>query len=75
VSKKLKAIQRIIRRYFLPNNLAPNSRVRTKRTTKMKNKIFAIPAEAADIPVNPKKPAIIAIIKKMMAQRNITDFF
>ena len=65
----------IKQRYFLPNNRAPKMSVRTNSTTKIKNKTFAIPAEAAEIPVKPKRPAIIAITKKMSAQRNIKILF
>ena len=42
-----------------------------KKTRKIKNKIFAIPAVPAAIPAKPNTPAIIAIIKKITAQRNI----
>jgi hypothetical protein len=57
--------------YFLSNNLAPKMRVRTNRTTKIKNRTFAIPAAPAEIPVNPKRPAMIATTKNIKAQRNI----
>jgi hypothetical protein len=40
----------------------------TKRTTKMKNKSFAIPAAATAIPPNPKTAAMIAITKNIKAQ-------
>jgi hypothetical protein len=38
---------------------------------KRPNRNFAIAAAPAAMPVNPKRAATIAIIKKMMAQRNI----
>jgi hypothetical protein len=37
----------------------------------MKNKTFAIPADAAAMPPNPNTAAINAIIKKVTAQPNI----
>jgi hypothetical protein len=43
----------------------------THITRNMKNKIFAIPAEAAAIPPNPSTAAISAIIKNVTAQPNI----
>jgi hypothetical protein len=39
----------------------------TKITIKMKNRILAIPAAAAEIPVNPNSPAIMDITKKNSA--------
>jgi hypothetical protein len=36
---------------------------------------LAIDAEAADIPVNPKIPAMIAMTRKITAQRNIDKVF
>ena len=41
----------------------------------MKNRIFAIPADAPAIPPNPKIPAIIAIIINVIVQRNIVYVF
>lgn len=41
----------------------------------MKNRIFAIPADAPAIPPNPKIPAIIAIIINVIVQRNIVYKF
>ena len=41
------------------------------KTKKIKNRIFAIPAELAAMPPKPKIPAIIAIIMKITDQRNI----
>ena len=38
----------------------------------MKNKIFAMEAAPAAIPPKPKTAAIIAIIKNMTVQRNIS---
>jgi hypothetical protein len=40
-------------------------------TRNRKNRNFAIPAAATAMPVNPKSPAISAIIRKVMAQCNI----
>jgi hypothetical protein len=42
-----------------------------KSTMKIKKRILAIDAAPAAIPVNPKIPATIAIIKKMAAHLNI----
>jgi len=41
----------------------------------MKNKIFAIEAAPAAIPKNPKAPAISAITRKIIDQRNICLVF
>ena len=41
-------------------------------TIKIKNNTLAIPAAPAAIPPNPKIAAIIATIKKITVQRNIT---
>lgn len=38
----------------------------------MKNKTLAIPAALAAIPVNPNRPAMIAITKNINVQRNIS---
>ena len=43
------------------------------RIRKTKNKIFAIPAEAAAIPPNPNTAAIRAIIRNVTAQPNIVS--
>jgi hypothetical protein len=40
-------------------------------TRNRKNRNFAIPAAATAMPVNPKSPAISAIIRKVIAQFNI----
>jgi hypothetical protein len=40
----------------------------TNITIKIKNRIFAIPAEVAAIPLNPKTAAIIAITRNIKAQ-------
>jgi hypothetical protein len=42
------------------------------RTRKMKNKIFAIPADAPAIPPKPKAAATRATIKNTKAQYNMT---
>ncbi len=44
----------------------------TNKTIKIKKIILAIDAEAAAIPVNPKTAAIIAIIKNVNTQPNIS---
>jgi hypothetical protein len=61
--------------YFLPNSLAPKMSVNKNKTTKMKNKTFAIPAALAAMPVKPNSAATIATTKKINAQRNITYSF
>ena len=43
----------------------------TNSTMKMKKIIFAIPAAAADIPVNPKMPAMMAITRHITASLSI----
>jgi hypothetical protein len=45
----------------------------THITRNMKNKIFAIPAEAAAMPPNPNTAATSAIIKNVTAQPNIVS--
>jgi hypothetical protein len=45
----------------------------THITRNTKNKSFAIPAEAAAIPPNPRTAAINAIIKKVTAQPNMVS--
>jgi hypothetical protein len=42
-----------------------------KRTTNMKNRIFAIDAAPDATPPNPKMAAIIATIRNITVQRNI----
>lgn len=42
---------------------------------KMKKIIFAMVAAPAAIPVKPRMPAIMAMIKKMIVQRNIKYVF
>jgi len=44
-----------------------------KITRKIKKSIFAIPADAADIPVKPNKAAIIEMMKKISAHLNIVS--
>jgi len=43
----------------------------THITRNMKNKTFAIPADAAAIPPNPNTAATSAIIRKVIAQPNM----
>jgi hypothetical protein len=54
-----------------PLPLQPKIKKITHITRNMKNKIFAIPADAAAIPPNPNTAAIRAIIKKVTAQPNM----
>jgi hypothetical protein len=44
-------------------------------TIKMKNKTLAMEAAPAAMPKNPKIPAMIAMIKKIIVQRNISLHF
>jgi hypothetical protein len=61
-------------RHFL-NKLAPNNIVMIKSARKMKNRTFAIEAAPAAMPPNPNMAAIMAIIKKIIDQRNIRSLF
>lgn len=58
------------RRPRRPSN--PIIRNMTNITKNRKNNIFAIPAAATAMPPNPNAAAIIAMIKKISAQLNIT---
>ena len=51
--------------------IAPPINERTKRIRNIKNTTFAIAAAPAAIPANPNNAAIIAIIKNVIAKRNI----
>jgi hypothetical protein len=53
----------------------PEIKETRKSTTKMKNRILAIETAPAATPPNPKIAAIIATIKNITAQRNITKRF
>ena len=44
-----------------------------KNNRKIKNRIIAMTAVPAAMPPKPRTPAIIAITRKMTAQRNIAD--
>jgi hypothetical protein len=55
--------------------LRPKIREPRNRTTKIKNRTFAIEAAPAAIPKNPKIPAIIAITRKITVQRSIRIVF
>jgi hypothetical protein len=57
--------------YGTPLPLHPKMKKITHITRNMKNKTFAIPAEAAAIPPNPNTAAISAIIRKVTAQPNM----
>jgi hypothetical protein len=57
-------------RHFLRSE-DPATRAITNSTRKTKNKILAMDAAPAAIPVNPNNAAISAIIKKVNDQRNI----
>ncbi len=48
---------------------------RTNKIKKMKNRTLAIPAAPAAIPPNPNMAAIMATIRKITVQRNITYLF
>ncbi len=61
--------------YFFFTRKAPPIKARTNNTRKTKNKIFAILAAPAAIPVNPNSAAIKAITKNITDQRNIIYFF
>lgn len=50
----------------------PVSKEIANNTRKIKNKILAMPAALEAIPPKPNTAAIIATIKNMSAQRNIT---
>jgi len=52
-------------------DLRPNIRDKTTKTRKIKKMTLAIEAAPAAIPVKPKIAATIAIIIKIMVQRNI----
>ena len=47
----------------------------TNSTRKIKNRILAIPAALAAMPVNPNSPAIKATTKNINDQRNIASVF
>lgn len=53
------------------NRDPPKTKARTKSTINTKNNTLAIDAAPAAIPPKPKIAAIIAITKKVAAQRNI----
>ena len=61
--------------YFPPNILEPNIKTKINNTKKMKNKILAIEAAPAAMPVKPKIAAIIAITKNMAAHLSIHKSF
>jgi hypothetical protein len=46
----------------------------TNNTTKIKKITFAIPADAAATPENPKKAAIIAMTRKIITHVSIVNF-
>lgn len=56
-----------------PLPLHPKTKKITHMSKNMKNRIFAIPAEAAAIPPKPSTAAINAIIKNVTAQPNIVS--
>ncbi|KYG78605.1 hypothetical protein MB14_17905 [Roseivirga ehrenbergii] len=55
--------------------VTPLKRETTSSTTKMKNTILAKEAAPAAMPPKPKIPAIIAITKNVIVQRNISVGF
>ena len=61
--------------YFFPKRALPKRIAPRKRTRKIKNKILAIDAAPAAIPVNPNIPAMIAITRKIAAHFSIVVSF
>jgi hypothetical protein len=67
--------------YFLPPSNqhyflnSPASKEITNNTRKIKNRILAIDTAPAAMPPNPNTAAMMAIIKKINAQRNIVVAF
>lgn len=57
--------------YFLLTIVEPAIKATTNNTKKTKNKILAIDAAPAAIPVNPNNAAMSAITRKISDQRNI----
>jgi hypothetical protein len=57
--------------YETPRPLQPKIKKSTHITRNIKNKTFAIPADAAAIPPNPNTAATSAIIRKVIAQPNM----
>lgn len=55
--------------------LAPNKMAMTNKARKIKNNTLAISAAPSAIPPNPNIAAIIATMKKITDQRNISLFF
>ena len=62
-------------RNYFPKSFVPNIKVRISKIRKIKNKILAIEAAPAAIPVKPKIAAMIAIIKKITAHLSIIENF
>ena len=60
-----------MRNYLPPKIFEPNIKTRMNSTKKIKNKILAMEAAPAAIPVKPKMAATIAIIKNMAAHLSI----
>jgi hypothetical protein len=60
-----------IYRYRFFMMVAPKRSAITNSDMKMKNRILAMDAAPAAIPPNPNKAAMIAMMKKMTAYRNI----
>lgn len=57
--------------HFL-NKLAPNNIVMINRAKNMKNKTFAIEAAPSAMPPKPNMAAMMAMMKNITDQRNIT---
>jgi hypothetical protein len=55
-------------------SLLPAIKKMTNMITKRRNSILAIPMAAPAISVNPKRPAMSAMIRKVMAQFNIFPY-
>ena len=62
-------------RYLFLKSMLPKSNVPRNKTIKIKNRIFAMEAAPASIPVNPKMPATIAITRKIAAHFSIVVSF
>ncbi|HVX25562.1 MAG TPA: hypothetical protein VHB70_04435 [Parafilimonas sp.] len=56
---------------YFPNILDPKISTRINNTRKIKNKIFAMDAAPAAMPVKPNMAATIAMIKNMAAHLSI----
>lgn len=62
----------IIEHFFYYTLLLPATSEMTKSTIKIKNRILAIDAAPAAMPKKPKAPAMMAMMRKISVQRNIS---